>query len=205
MYIKKFIRDYYNLENGIFFNQIHDTGESFYTFNENIKNYIWNHAFPYNLSKTCKHKFEDFISNVATFYISRGRNPVVYLDEKYFNTKNLNILYKNKFQRFDNEAWMCLKKVPQNKDNNIKLDIVKITSLKRFNSFKSVIDECYSQEYSNELKKDFLKVYGFKIIEHFCYYFKGKLVGVSSVYYDKKVAHLHNVGVLKKYRGKGLS
>ena len=47
--IEDFVMQYYRLENDIFFNQVHDTGEAVFTFSENIVNSFWNHAYPYNI------------------------------------------------------------------------------------------------------------------------------------------------------------
>lgn len=204
--IKEIVKDFYNLENDIFFNQLHDTGEAFFTFNENIEYQIWNHAFPYNIKLNDNEDlaFSNFVKDTIAFYLSRNRKPVIYLDDKYFATKLHQILHENKFEIFDNEAWMQFKKLNYNNiPSNIILDMKIVDSIEKFDNFSKVVNQCFSEKYSEELKRDFNKNFGFKKIEHFTFWDKKKLIGSASVYYDKKTTHIHNIGVLPQYRGNG--
>lgn len=206
MTTKEIVKDFYNLENDIFFNQLHDTGEAFYTYNENIEYEIWNHAFPYDIKVKDNEDlaFSTFVRDTISFYLSKNRKPVVYLDDKYFAGKLHNILHENKFEMFDNEAWMQFKKL--NYDyipNNITLDMKIVDTIEKFEDFSKVVNTCFSKTYSAELKKDFNKNFGFKKIEHYTFWDNNTLIGVSSIYYDKKTAHIHNVGVLPLFRGHG--
>lgn len=200
-YVKKYIKEYYNLGNNVLFNQMYDTGCAIFTFNKIMNNNFWNHAYPYNVLGG--QEFQKFISDVISFYLSRKKDAVIYLDDKNFNNENLDILLKNKFERFDNEAWMSFKTYNKDKIPSFNLNIVKINTLKKFNSFKKVIDKCFKDNRSSEFKNTLFNIYGFKKIEHFCFYSKKQLVGVCSILFDKNVAQLNNVGVLPKYRGKG--
>lgn len=205
MTTKDIVKDFYNLENDIFFNQLHDTGEAYFTFNENIEYEIWNHAFPYNI-KTGNDEdlaFSNFVKDTISFYLSKNRKPVIYLDDKYFATKLHKILHENNFEMFDNEAWMKFEKLNYSNIPDVSLSMKLVDSLEKFNTFSKVVNKCFSKKYSEELKRDFEKNFGFKKIEHYIFYDKKKLVGVASIYYDKKTAHIHNVGVLPNYRGNG--
>ena len=204
--IKEIVKDFYNLENDIFFNQLHDTGEAYFTFNENIDYEIWNHAFPYDikLGNNEKLAFSNFVKDTIAFYVSKNRKPVIYLDDQYFAGPLHKILHENKFEMFDNEVWMQFEKL--NYDyipKNINLEMKIVDSLDKFENFSKVVDTCFNKQYSKELKKDFNKNFGFKKIEHYTFGDNKSLVGCASVYYDKKTAHIHNVGVFPLFRGHG--
>ncbi len=203
----KFILDFYNLENDIFFNQLFDTGEAIYTFNKTVTGNIWNHAFPYNIDgkseEECELKYRTFLQETIAFFLSKKRKPAVYLDDKYFSTKMLDILYENHFERFDNEAWMRLKKIKKEAVWDYNLKVLHIDDISKYDDFGLTVAECFSPEYAIELKEDFGKNYGFKKIEHFTFYDGEILIGAGSVYYDKKTAHIHNVSVLPQYRRHG--
>lgn len=203
--IKEIVKDFYNLENDIFFNQLHDTGEAFYTFNENIEYQIWNHAFPYNI-KTGKNEdlaFSNFIKDTISFYISKNRKPVVYLDDKYFASKLHQILHKNKFEMFDNEAWMQFKTLNYSYIPEIDITMKLVDSLEKYKFFTKAVNSSFSKAYTKELKYDFDKTFGFKHIKHFTFWHGKTLIGAGSIYHDRKTAHLHNLCVLPKYRGHG--
>ena len=203
----KFVLDFYNLENDIFFNQLFDTGEAIYTFNKTVTGNIWNHAFPYNIDGKTEEeselKYRTFIQETVAFFLSKKRKPAIYLDDKYFSTKMLEILYENKFERFDNEAWMRLKKVKKSAIKNYDLEMFHIDDLSKYDDFAKCLEECFSAEYAVELKEDFEKNFGFKKIEHYTFYDRGILIGAGSIYYDKKTAHLHNISVLPQHRRQG--
>ena len=206
--INKFLLKFYHLENDIFFNQLFDTGEALITFNDTVTSPIWNHAFPYNLEKRKGEDrllpYKEFIRNTVSFFVSKGRNPTIYLDEKYFSSPLLNLLFENKFERFDNEAWMRLKKIKKRAIHRKDLKMAKVDDESKLPDFKRVLNECFSSEYAIELSRDFGKEFGFKRIEHFCFYDEmNQLVGIGSVYYDKNTAHLHSVGVLPEKQRQG--
>ena len=206
--ITKFVLKFYHLENDIFFNQLFDTGEALFTFNNNVTGNIWNHAFPYNIEGKTEEelelKFKTFLQDTISFFLSKKRKPVVYLDEKYFSTKLLDLLYENKFERFDNEAWMRIRKIKKSVVKDYKLTKKYIDDLSKYDDFGKVVGECFSPEYAEEFKEDFSKVFGFKKIEHFTFYDESNiLIGAASVYYDKTTAHIHNVSVLPQHRRHG--
>lgn len=203
--IEEFVMKYYRLENDIFFNQVHDTSEAVFTFSENIKHSFWNHAYPYNISNGGYDNinYRNFLRDVISFYMSKNRNPAIYIDDRYFNTPLLELLYQNKFERFDDEAWMKLVKL--NKDNlpEEELTMKAVDDNTKLDDFSKVLNNCFDKEYSEEIKNDFGKVFGFKKVEHFTFYTGKTLVGCVSLFYDKKDIHIHNVGVLSKHQGKG--
>ncbi|MBP3630330.1 MAG: GNAT family N-acetyltransferase, partial [Clostridia bacterium] len=204
----KFIMKYYHLENDIFFNQLFDTGGAIFTFNDKVTSSIWNHAFPYDIEGKNEDEtllnYKTFIQDAVSFFLSKGRQPAIYLDERYFSTKMLELLYKNKFERFDNEAWMRLKRVKKSALKTHKLNMVHIDDLSKANDFFNVVSICFSPQYSEEFTNDFDKIFGFKKIEHFSFYDEdGKSIGASSVYYDKETAHIHNISVLPEFRRHG--
>ena len=206
--LNKFIMKYYHLENDIFFNQLFDTGESIFTFNDKVTSSIWNHAFPYDIDGKNEEqtilKYKTFIQDAVSFFLSKGRQPAIYLDEKYFSSKMLELLYENKFERFDNEAWMRLRKIRKKAIKTHELKMVHIDDLSKSSDFFNVVSICFSPQYSEEFKNDFDKVFGFKKIEHYSFYNSdGMGMGAASVYYDKETAHIHNIGVLPEYRRHG--
>lgn len=204
----KFIMKYYHLENDIFFNQLFDTGEAIFTFNDTVTSSIWSHAFPYNLEgkneAETELKYRTFIQDTVSFFLSKQRRPAIYLDEKYFSSKMLELLYENKFERFDNEAWMRVKRVKKSALKNHKLTMKFVDDLSKADDFFKVVSVCFSPEYSAEFKTDFGKIFGFKRIDHFSFYKEdGTLVGAASAYYDKTTAHIHNISVLPEHRRHG--
>lgn len=203
--LKEIVRDFYNLENDIFFNQLHDTGEAFYTFNENIEYQIWNHAFPYNikLGKDPELAFSTFVRDTISFYLSKDRKPTIYLDDKYFATRLHKILHENNFEMFDNEAWMQFSKLNLNYIPNIDITMKIVDSMEKYKYFTQAVNASFSESYTKELKTDFDKNYGFKKIDHFTFWLGNQLIGAGSIYYDKKTAHLHNLCVLPELRNNG--
>ncbi len=202
--LPKFVDKFYQLENDIFFNQLFNTGEAIFTYNHTVKSQVWNHAYPYNIKEDKDNLgYKNFIRDTITFYLSKSRTPTIYLDERYFASPLLELLYENHFERFDDEAWMRIKKINEQHIPDLDLQMVHIDHKSKLPDFLEVVQACFNQEYCIELTRDFNKIFGFKKIEHFCFYHRGTLIGAGSVYSDRETAHLHSISVLPKFQRHG--
>lgn len=193
-----YVHKHYLLQHGCFFSSFYSCDSSLYTYSDLIDCFIWNHSIPISLSKMER---ERYLNNVIQFYSTRNRKACVYLDSDTSDSGFIALLNANGFKCVDNEAWMLWEN--RKETNDMKKLTMHIAQGDQMKDFLSVCSSCFEADYANAIYRDCKRFYCNKTYIHFSFYLGKQVVGIGSIYYDKDIAIIHNIGVLSSFRRQG--
>ncbi|MCL5430285.1 MAG: GNAT family N-acetyltransferase [Candidatus Marsarchaeota archaeon] len=204
---------HYRFMKGIFFAGAKQTKDALFLYSDKIDDEFWNYAAKISLKGK---SLSEFLKTVVDFYSKLDRAPAIYLTSNAIR-QNTSLLSKNGFVLKYADAWMV-------HNGNVKvqkitgLQIKKVSSKKDFDSFIRVFGEVYGdngtgpyaglpKSYIDVLRESFSKGKGNNgtKVKYYIALMNGKPVGCGTLVHDKKAACLYSLGVLPKYRGKGIA
>lgn len=197
--LSNIIRHHYHLQYGCFFSELVDTHSALYSFNDVMECFIWNHVFPYKNDCDLKH----LIVDSERYFLTRARKPCVYLDEYNNKQENVEVLSQAGYKCVDNEAWLIY---PYNKAMDVSavtLNPVEINQLGLLNEFCVICSECFGEQYSIAIEREYSRFQVHKKVSHFVFTKDNVVVGIGSLYSYGEYVFIHNVGVKEQYRRKG--
>lgn len=195
------IKHHYYLQYGCFFSELVDTQSALYSFNDVMECFIWNHVFPYEDNCNLKR----LIVDSERYFLTRDRKPCVYLDEYNNKQKNIEVLSQAGYKCVDNEAWLIY---PNNKEravNAVALNPIEIKKLSYLNDFCAICSECFGEQYSIAIEREYNRFQVHKKVSHFVFAKDNVVVGIGSLYSYGEYVFIHNVGVKEQYRRKGFA
>ncbi len=196
------VKLHYYLQHGCFFENIINYSGCIYTFNDVMECFIWNHCFPYKKISN----INLLIESIYQFYKTRGRNPCVYLDESTRTDEIVSCLLANNYKLSDEEVWMKYTlAVNEHMKDKMNLIETRVRNDETLLDFLTVCSECFGEQYSTVIKREFKRYQVHKKFEHFIFYYDGQAVSTTSVYSIENNFIIHNVGVVSNYRMQGFA